>query len=224
MKDVKILLEQLKITPHNLENYELAMTHSSKNGDRNIRHHDYERLEFIGDAVIGLVVAELAFTKRGDLSQGMMSKMRSQLVNTQALSKHARRLYLDQYIVLGNSLNGTVTDHILEDVFEAFTGAIYLDQGFSVAHDYLEDKFVNEVVHFDIGKVRDYKSALQEAMQAEHRQAIRYEAKVEGPSHAPMYLVEVIYGETILGRGKGTTKKAAEQEAAKDALKKMAKV
>lgn len=83
----------------------------------------------------------------------------------------------------------------------------YTSIRFSVAHDYLEDKFVNEVVHFDIGKVRDYKSALQEAMQAEHRQAIRYEAKVEGPSHAPMYLVEVIYGETILGRGKGTTKR-----------------
>lgn len=225
MKTYKDLLARLNIEPHELGWYELAFTHPSKNGDRNLHHHDYERLEFIGDAVIGLVVAELTFRRRGDLSQGMMSKMRSQLVQSKSLAKHARRLQFEQYIITGASLNGVISDRILEDVFEAFSGALFLDQGYEFTHQFLTDAFSKEVIFFDTKKVNDYKSTLQEEMQAEHRQSIQYVLITsEGPSHAPTFTVEARFNETILGTGVGSSKKAAEQAAAKDALSRKATV
>ena len=123
MNNIEELLKNLHIKPKNIDLYRLALTHSSYNGDANTKHHDYERLEYIGDAVIGFVVADLIFNLHGNMEVGIMSKLRSQLVQTKALAGYARRIKLYDYILTGSSMSSEKlynSDNILEDVFEAF--------------------------------------------------------------------------------------------------------
>lgn len=116
-----------------------------------------------------------------------------------------------------------ISDRILEDVFEAFFGAVYLDQGLVFTVELLEKIFYDSVKNIDLTTVTDYKSQLQEAMQAETQQAVTYVLdKTEGPAHDRTFTVSVIYNEVILGSGKGKTKQQAEQMAAKLALEKKA--
>ena len=131
MKDLKEFLGKFNIEPKHIVLYEQAFTHPSYNADANTKHHDYERLEFLGDSVINLAVAEMSFVSRPDLNQGNLTKMRAALVSTNGLSTLARKYNLHEYIRLGNSFSGDISkaNHILENVFEAFVGALYLDQG-----------------------------------------------------------------------------------------------
>ena len=133
--DIEKLLTYIQIKPKNLQLYELALTHSSFNADAKTKHHDYERLEYIGDAVLGFIVADLIFGVHPEMDQGLMSKLRSHLVQSKALANYARKINLQNYIIAGHSIDyDTISksDKILEDVFEALIGAIYLDQGFNV--------------------------------------------------------------------------------------------
>ena len=223
MKDIQELLDQYKIRVKNRELFELAFTHKSFNGDANTKHHDYERLEFLGDSVLGCVVAELAFKTHQDMAQGPLTKLKSAIVSTVPLAETARQMHLDEYVRVGNSFANDVSksDSLLEDVFEAFVGALYLDQGFTVTRKLLIKVLHSHIQAFQMKDLTDYKSRLQEEMQAEHRESVAYEViKEEGPSHQRIFTVQVTFDGVVLGVGKGSTKKKAEQEAAKAALEK----
>lgn len=225
MRPVSELLEKLNIKPKHISLYETAFTHSSYNADANTKHHDYERMEFLGDSVIGLVVSEVSYGARPEMTQGPLTKMKSNLVSTASLADLARKYDFPNYIRVGNSFSGDISkaNHLLEDVFEAFFGALYLDQGFEVARKLLIDIFINIIKNYNIEDSTDYKSKLQEEMQAEHRESVSYEVISEtGPSHDRHFVVHVVFDGMELGVGEGSTKKQAEQMAAKAALEKEA--
>ena len=225
MKDLKEFLKQFNIEPKHPALYEQAFTHPSYNADANTKHHDYERLEFLGDSVIDLCVAEMSYIARSDLNQGNLTKMRAALVNTNGLSSLARKYNLHEYVRLGNSFSGDISkaSHILENVFEAFVGALYLDQGFKKTREVLVDMFLEPIKKFSVDELTDYKSKLQEEIQAEHRESVTYELIGEsGPAHDKRFKVRVLFDGIELGTGEGSTKKEAEQLAAKAALEKEA--
>lgn len=224
-KNIEELLKTLQVVPNSIDWYQLAFTHSSFNIDAKTTRQDYERLEFVGDSIINFVVAELSFLIHKEKTQGDLSKLRAAIVQSKALSTKAKEMNLDQYIRLGHSLPETTREsrRILEDVLEAFVGALYFDQGIEFVSEFIKKIFIHDIANFDWNNIHDYKSELQEEMQAEHRDMVHYNLVEErGPAHDRLFIVEVTYNEMILGRGQGKTKKEAEQMAALDALRKKA--
>ena len=221
----KELAKKLGFKYHNLNIYFQAFTHKSYANEHKLPCN--ERLEFIGDSVIGFVVADLAYNLHPDLSQGEMTKLRSTLVQSQNLNKLAKGYHLEKYIRVGNSLKNqdlSKMTHLLEDVFEAVIGAMYLDQGLRTTYGIVKKIFYPEVKNFNFSMLHDYKSQLQEEIQAENREAVEYVVvKESGPSHNKIFEVEVRLEKITLGKGVGKSKKEAEQLAAKDALSKRVK-
>ena len=224
MSNITELLEKLNISYNDLEPYLLALTHPSFNADANTKHEDYERLEFMGDSVLGFVCADLIYKYRANLDQGYMSKLRSYLVKSVSLANYARDIDLPKYIRAGHSLTAdqiSKSNKILEDVFEALVGAIYLDQGIEVAAEYLNRFLLDDIKNTDLSVLTDPKTRLQEEMQAEHRDSVKYVVvKEEGPAHDRTFTVNVMFNDIILATGVGKSKKAAEEDAASKALAK----
>ncbi len=225
MNKLTHLFDQLHLNVKELHHYEVAFTHSSCHVS-DTHKQNYEKLEFIGDAVINFAVAALIFDIHSDkLDQGKMTKMRSELVQTKGLAKYAKQLQFQDYIQFGRSLKNDdrQNERFLEDVFEAFVGALYIDLGIDVARHFISNIFKSDIANFSFELLSDYKSELQEAVQSETREALHYLViKEEGPSHDKTYTVEVYLDDICLGRGVGKTKKAAEQHAAREALAKKA--
>ena len=225
MKKINDLLRFLRIKPKKIRLYELAFTHPSYNLDAGSTHEDYERLEFLGDAVIDLVVAELAYTLHPEENQGFLTRLRSTLVNTKALANYARLFHLSNYVIVGNSFTGDIlrSDKILENVFEAFVGALYLDLGFKKAKRFIENVFYEDIQNFTVEAILDYKSKLLEFAAKKYKETLSFRlVRRSGPDHSPHFEVDVVLGgKKVLGKGFGTSKKAAEQEASKNALKKI---
>ena len=225
MKDIKELLEVFEIKPNNISLYEEAFTHPSFNADAKTKHCDYERLEFLGDSVLDFFVAELAFKAHPELNQGNLTKLRASLVSRNGLSNYARKYQFHEYIRVGNSFNLELikADAILENVFESFVGAIYLDQGLRAVKKIIIKVFYRDIQKYDEEDTIDYKSRLQEAIQSEHRESVTYEViKETGPSHDKHFVIKVVFDGITLGIGDGSSKKRAEQMAAKQALSKKA--
>lgn len=226
MKKIEELLASLHIKPKQISLYETAFTHPSYNGEAKTHHHDYERLEFIGDSIVNFVVADLIFRIYKDKQEGIMTKIRASLVRGESLARNARKLNLGDYILLGHGLQlsgGQDSSKVLENVFEAFMGATYMDQGFSFTYELLRSIFEEDIIHFDESIIIDYKTNLQEEMQTDKRGTVHYEiVEQKGPAHAPIFVAEVYFNGICLGRGSASTKKEAEQMAAKDALSKKA--
>ncbi len=215
------LEEKLEITFSDRSLLSRALTHRSALGIK--ERADYERLEFLGDAVLDLSVAHLLSDLHPEAREGELSKMRAALVNTQALAQIAQKLELGPFIRLGRgemSSGGAERPSILADVMEAVIGAVYRDSSYEVALKMIERIFGNsleEVTPFDP------KTELQEALHAAGSEPPSYLLElVEGPEHAPTFVTVVTVDGEIAGRGRGTTKKAAQQEAAAHALEKMA--
>lgn len=218
------LLNSFEINPRGISYYELALTHPSCNSDLNTKHQDYERLEFVGDSVIGFVSADLIFKLHPEMDQGYMSKLRSYLVCSKSLANYSRKYNIYEFIRIGHSITKeqlAKSDKILEDVFEAFVGAIYLDQGINVAYKVVEKILYDDVKQTNIDDIIDAKTRLQEEIQSEYREAVRYELIDEfGPPHDRTFVSQVVFNGLILGKGQGKSKKASEEAAAKDALSK----
>ena len=224
MNNINELLNTIKIRPNSLDLYVLALTHPSYNADVNTKHHDYERLEYMGDAVLGFVSADLIFKTYPDMDQGLMSKLRSNLVKSASLADYARRISLADYIKTGHSINPdkiNESNKILEDVFEALIGAIYLDKGLNVAFKFISYFLKKDIKNACLDDLTDSKTRLQEEMQAEHRDSVHYElVNQSGPAHDRTFVVNVLFNDIVLGTGSGKSKKMAEEAAAKDALSK----
>ena len=218
------LLKKLHITFKDINLYEQALTHPSYNGDANTKHQDYEKLEFMGDAVLGYVTADLVYKNRPEMSEGNLTKLRSVLVSTKPLANYARKINLPDYIRIGHSITVDQvknSDKILENVFEALVGAIYLDAGLKYAYRLISSLLMEDILNYDVDNLTDYKSKLQEEIQAEHRDAVQYvTVETSGPAHDRTFKVQVLYNGIVLGVGEGKSKKKAEEMAAKSALSK----
>ncbi len=226
MKDLNEFFTKYNIKPKDIELYDLAFTHSSFNSDAKTSHHDYERLEFLGDSVLSFVVATQLFLLHPEMREGDLTKAKSYLVQSKSLANHARKEGFTEFIKIGHSINAEQlfnTNSILEDVFEAVIGAIYLDQGIDFVSKLIISIFIEEIKNFTLEEMQDYKSLLQEAMQAEYRQSVKYKVIDEkGPPHNKTFYVEVSFNGLVLGTGEGSSKKEAEQNAAHCALNKKA--
>ena len=223
-KAAQDLLKKLKIVYKDIAIYEQALTHPSYNGDANTKHQDYEKLEFMGDAVLGYVTADLVYKNRPELSEGNLTKLRSVLVSTKPLAAYARSINLPEYIRIGHSITLNQvkeSDKILENVLEALVGAIYLDAGLKNAYGLIKKLLIKDIKNYDVDDLTDYKSKLQEEIQAESRDAVQYvTVEQTGPAHDRTFKVNVLFNGIVLGTGEGKSKKKAEEMAAKSALSK----
>lgn len=199
-----------------------AITHSSYTNEQKInRYGHYERLEFLGDAVLELVSSEFLFSMYKEKSEGELTKMRASMVCEPSLAFCAKDLELGEFMLLGKgeeSTGGRKRDSITSDAMEAVIGAIYLDGGMDAAKD-----FINRFVLSDLEDKQlfyDSKTNLQEFIQGKLKKEFHYILLEEsGPEHDKVFEVAVCMENEVIGRGKGRTKKAAEQQAAYMALR-----
>lgn len=203
---------------------ERALTHSSSANERKInKTEDYERLEFLGDAVLELVSSEHIYREHPEMSEGKMTKFRSSIVCEPALAFCAREIGVEQYILLGRgeeATGGRTRDSIISDVMEAIIGAVYLDSGLEEARDFIHRFILSDLENKQL--FYDAKTILQELVQKENMGALRYElVREDGPEHDKTFVVEAYIGEKKAGDGTGHSKKAAEQKAAYEALVRM---
>ena len=202
-----------------------AMTHSSYANEHHGTHLDCnERLEFLGDSVLGFVTADYLFTHYPELPEGELTKLRAAVVCEGALCEIARELGIPEEIRLGHGEEnggGRKRPSILADATEALLGAIYLDGGIGSARKIIQ-KFILSREVAGLTKPRDYKTALQELVQRESGQVLAYQlVGEEGPDHDKRFFVEVDLNGTPVGSGQGRSKKEAEQMAAKAAIGKL---
>lgn len=219
------LFKSLKIIPNDLKLYIIAFSHSSYVHENNLKS-DYERLEFLGDKVLDLTISDYLYNNF-DVKEGDMTKIRASYVCENACSRYATDLNFSDYIKVGHGEamdGGRYKKVILADIFEAFCGAMYLDLGFDIAKNVILNIIVPYIENEDIVFFSDYKSALQEYVQTEQK-SVTYEVIDEvGPAHSKLFTINVKVDDIVFGTGRGNSKKEAEQEAAKDALEKLAKI
>ncbi len=182
-----------------------------------------ERLEFLGDAVLGFITAEHLFSRFPDKDEGFLTRLRAKLVNGKALAQCAERINLGSLILMSKNMDqerGRQNRTILADAFEALVGAIYLDQGLDIARIFIHRTMLEQVDLLELAHQYDnYKSLLLEFAQARGWPQPQYRVVVEeGPSHAKTFTVDAVLKGEPKGRGQGNSKKLAEQRAAKEAL------
>lgn len=220
---MKELFDLLKIKPNDNKYYITAFQHSSYVNENHLKS-DYERLEFLGDAVLELVISDYLF-KNLEIKEGDMTKLRASYVCENALYEYSKDLDLSKYIKVGHGEEidgGRYKKVILADIFEALMGAIYLDLGFDEVKRVVLSIIVPYIENPKITFFSDYKSALQEFVQTEQRSLIYEVVGEEGPAHNKTFTVIVKVDDIVYGKGMAASKKEAEQEAAKDALTKLA--
>ncbi|MBC8579432.1 MULTISPECIES: ribonuclease III [Zhenhengia] len=228
----KKLMELEKIIGYqfnNTNNLKEAITHRSfANEHRNHQMKDNERLEFLGDAILDLIISKYLFDKYPVMPEGDLSKVRASIVCEGSLAKTARNIDLGAFILLGKGeemTGGRTRNSILADAFEAVTGAIFVDGAFEDVVKFLQTTLIENVDSLSVEDLyTDYKTILQENIQKESMQPLHYEVVDEkGPDHDKDFYVAVYHGELCLGKGIGKSKKEAEQQAAKTALKALEK-
>lgn len=204
-----------------------ALTHSSFSNERKENAvHNNERLEFLGDAVLSIVISDYLFKNHVDLPEGELTKIRSKIVCESTLGECSKRIELGQFMYFGKGeemTGGRQRTSILADAFEALIAAIYLDGGIDASRKFIM-AYMKEFIHNAItGKVfLDYKTHLQEIVQIRKDNRIKYEIiGEEGPDHCKLFYTQVKLNDIVIGYGKGRSKKEAEQEAAKMAIEKV---
>ena len=216
------LFKKLKIKPKNISLYKDAFSHSSYVNEHKTKNN-YERLEFLGDAVLDLVVADYLYSNHKE-NEGEMTKVRASYVCENANYCYALGLDLPDYILVGHGEQKEgLKKAIVADIFEALMGAIYLDLGYATARQVILRVIVPYIEDPNTSFFSDYKSTLQEYVQTEQKSIEYILVKEEGPAHDRRFTVEAQIDGIIYGRGVGTSKKEAEQDAAKQAINKMAK-
>lgn len=209
-------LEKMGIEIKNKELLETALTHSSYSNEHNC--DNYERLEYLGDAILESVTSEYLYLNT-DYSEGEMTKIRANYVCEKALATYSKKMGIDRYIRLGHGQINNLNDTIIADVFEAVAAAVYLDQGYEVVKKYLQDiivPFIKEGWDFNT----DYKTKLQEAVQTNKKSLEYVLIREYGEAHDKTFEMAVKIDNIIYGKGIGKSKKEAEQNAALNALNK----
>jgi ribonuclease-3 len=204
----------------------LALTHPSVLQEKERTGQHNQRLEFLGDAVLGLVLTRELYEKFPGVSEGPLTKARAQMINRRTLADQARRIALQDYLILSRSEeanSGRSRASALADAFEAVAGAIFLDGGLEAARTFVLSSFHEAFGELtSIPTLDNPKGELQEILQTTSPQSPQYEMiRASGPEHDREFECVVLHGGVELGRGRGKTKKAAESEAALAALKKL---
>ena len=199
-----------------------ALTHSSYANEVRNGFSSNERLEFLGDSVLSIVVSDYIYKHYPNMPEGELTKLRASLVCEKSLCTFSRELELGSYLMLGKGEDkggGRERDSILADAFEAVLAAIYLDGGMEPARRHVMNFVLRELKHTDDEVFKDYKTALQEIIQRNPEESITYILTDEsGPDHDNSLTVEVRLNSNVIGKGTGKNKKRAEQMAAKEAL------
>ncbi|MDR2571290.1 MAG: ribonuclease III [Oscillospiraceae bacterium] len=199
-----------------------SLTHSSY-ANENVKSGitSNERLEFLGDSLLGMMVALLIYNSKPDLTEGQMTKLRAELVCEKSLAALALKLDLGLYLILGrgeDSGGGRCRPSILSDAMEAVLAAIYLDGGYGAVEQFISSNFI-ELMENSIRNSSDYKTLLQEIIQLNHGHTLLYDIIAEhGPDHDKSFTVAVRLNDNIVGTGSGKSKKNAEQKAAQAAI------
>jgi ribonuclease III len=206
----------------------LALTHPSVAHETTAQVPHNQRLEFLGDAVLGLVLTQELYERFDTVSEGPLTKARAQMVNRRSLAEQARRFDLGEFLILSRgeeSSGGREKQSALADAFEAILGAIFLDGGFAAARDFILQCFRDAFGHLTrIPNIDNPKGELQEMLQARSVDAPHYQTtSVTGPDHDRLFECAVFHDGRELGRGKGKSKKSAESEAALAALRTLQK-
>jgi len=215
------IFKKVGINPTNINLYYQAFTHTSFSNE-NPSFVSYERLEFLGDAILEFIVSEYLYKER-HLEEGIMTKMRASYVCETALATYARDLKFEEDIKLGGCENELgANDTIMADVFEAFIAAMYLDLGLETTKEVVL-KIVTKYIDKGVDFLQDYKSKLQELVQTGKKSVVYELVSETGPAHNKTFVTRAIVDGIVLGEGVGTSKKSSEQMAAKEALNKQAK-
>lgn len=214
------ILEKFQIETQNEALYVKAFTHTSFANEENCE--SYERLEYLGDAVLELIMSEYLY-KNTEKEEGEMTKLRAHYVCENALYEYSIRLGLNNELLLGKGEEENDGRHrkaIVADIFESFIGAMFLDKGLDTVKKFMYDNVIPMIENKEIDFFSDYKSVLQELVQTDKRSLEYNVINEDGPAHNKTFTIEVKIDDIVYGIGTAHSKKEAEQEAAKDALKK----
>ena len=223
-KKVKKWLIGLGIDPSDLKIYIDSLTHRSFAREINIKSRGNEQLEFLGDSVLSFIITSYLYKNFGYFPEGRLAKIRSLLISGKNLGDIAKKIRLDKQILLSENeeySKGRGKESILADSLEAFIGALYIDKGINFASQWFLGKFEDSIEEkTDNPKISDYKTYLQEIIQADYNKLIKYNIeKSEGPDHNKIFYSIAVLDDKIIGKGSGKSKKDSEQESAKNALK-----
>ena len=214
------ILDELDIKPNNISLYERAFSHTSYANENDTE--SYERLEYLGDAVLELIISEYLY-KNTEYEEGEMTKLRSGYVCENANFEYAMELGLNQYLKLGHGEEengGRTRKAIVADIFESFIGAMFLDQGIETVKKFIYKVVIPKIEDKRVDLFTDYKSVLQELVQTDRKSLVYEVVDESGPSHDKLFTIVVKIDDIIYGKGTAHSKKEAEQIAAQDALKK----
>jgi ribonuclease III len=225
IQQLRSFCQGLGIQMRDLELLDMALTHTSfaHEAKQYPKPHHNERIEFLGDSVLSVIVSTYMYKNFPDLAEGQLTKLRAYLVCEGSLYEYAKKIHLGEHLKLGKGeelSGGRERPSILADAFESVLGAIYLDQGFEVARSYLLGMMQPEIDYIcHHGIFNDYKTRLQEYLQRDGDADIHYVLlSSTGPEHNKMFTSRVLLGGRVIGEGSGRTKKDSEQHAAKQAL------
>jgi ribonuclease III len=217
------LENEISYTFRDRKNLQKALTHKSfVSGEKNFNN---EKLEFLGDAVVDLVFSEWLHELFVNEDEGTLSKKRASLVNETVLSDVALELSLDQFLIMGKGeikTDGARNPRLLASVFEALVGAIFLETGYETTKRVCRGLFQERILSLnsEIPFEKDFKTRIQEIYQKQYKQVPRYQLVEEvGPPHDRLFVVELVFNDTVISRAQGRSKKEAEQRAAEEALK-----
>lgn len=219
------LLNRFNIKTNNMHIYDTAFSHSSYCNEHHLKE-DYQRLEFLGDKVLDLIMSDYLYNTT-NYEEGKMTKIRSMYVCENALYEYALLLDFPKYVKVGKGEEASGGKHrkaTLADMFESFLGAVYLDQGYRKAKEIVYEVVIPFIIDKPETFFMDYKSNLQEMVQTTKKSAIYELVKEEGPAHDRTFTMNVVVDGIVLGTGVAKSKKEAEQEAARHALEKQAKL
>lgn len=214
------LLKELNIPYKNEKLYETALTHTSYANENSVT--SYERLEYLGDAVLELIISDYLY-KNTEYEEGKMTKYRSHYVCENANFEYSTRLGLNNYLKLGHGeldRGGKYRKAIVADIFESFIGAMYLDLGYDEVKSFIYKHIIPIIEDKTVDFFDDYKSVLQELVQTDKKSLEYVVVDEQGPAHDKTFVVEVKIDNIVYGKGTAHSKKEAEQLAAHDALEK----
>ncbi len=225
-KELLQLLKRWNINVKDIRLFNIALIHPTYAFEHRLEHLEHnQRLEFLGDAVVDLVIGEYLYKQYDNLPEGDLTKMRSAVVCEEALARAAHKMNLGRYLLLGKGelqSGGRKRASILADAFEALVGAVYLEAGLETARRFILQQLQDDIKELSPGKYRDFKTRLQEFIQRRFDENVVYVLlDQKGPDHAKWFTVGVTFKNRLLAKGQGKNKKEAEQMAAKKALEKL---
>ena len=224
MKSIQQLQQVIHYQFHNITFLEVALTHSSYANEMRHQVRYNERQEFLGDAVLSIIVSDYLFNNY-TVPEGDLTKLRAALVCERSLDVMANKIGLGDYLRLGHGeemTGGRTRPSIIADAFEALIAAIYLDSGIESAREFVLPFVIEMLEHEDSLSFKDYKTILQEIIQQNPEEKLVYKLVGEkGPDHDKRFVVEVLLNSNVIGKGQGRSKKTAEQMAAKEPLELM---